>query len=132
MEGVFWGVLVGFFLGSFGYVLSRFIVTPLLQYGKIKRRLAADLRDVAKSGERESLTDRDVASIARLHQHARVLTRHVEEGMPLWFRLSLERRNEQPLAAAAELMTLANIRTPEHLGKRVARVRELLGLPAAR
>ncbi|MCW7752765.1 hypothetical protein OOT00_02045 [Desulfobotulus sp. H1] len=128
MEGVVWGVVVGFFLGSFGYILTRFIVSPVFRYRKIKKHLRVDLKAAEMSAEKDTLNRTDLARIDGFRGHAKAIIHHVDMVLPLWFRLSLERQDERPMDAAAELMTLANIRNPEHLKKRIAAVRNYLHL----
>ncbi|MDY0163730.1 hypothetical protein [Desulfobotulus sp.] len=128
MGGLFWGVVAGFLIGSFGYIFTYFIISPVFRYRKIKRNLAAELRIVEKSAAKDSLSQKDIMHIDGLRFHAKALTQDVELRMPLWFRLSLERQNENPLLAASELMTLANVRIPDHLEKRIATVRGHLRL----
>lgn len=126
MEGVFWGILSGFLMGSLGYVLNRFIFSPVFQYRKIKRRLAKDLAWAEFVSEKDGLSLSETARIENFRRHAKALTHYTETVMPIWMQLSLERQNENPLLAASELMTLANIRTPGHLPKRIFAVRQHL------
>lgn len=128
MEGLFWGVLLGFFLGSFGYILTRFILSPVFLYRKLKRGLAEDLARAEKLAVKTHLGAGDLSLVAGFRVHAKALTLYVETRMPLWFQLSLERRNENPLLAASELLVLADIRIPSHLWKRIVSVRQHMGL----
>ncbi|TYT75039.1 hypothetical protein [Desulfobotulus mexicanus] len=130
MDSVVWGVLVGFFLGSFGYILTRFIISPVFQYRKLKKKIAADLKIIERSSRKDVLNKVDISRIDGLRLHAKVLIHQMELVLPLWFRLSLERQNENPLEAASEMMTLSGIRTPEHMEKRILTVRRYLRIQA--
>ncbi|TWI71766.1 hypothetical protein LZ24_01782 [Desulfobotulus alkaliphilus] len=128
MDSVVWGIIVGFFLGSFGYILIRFIISPVFQYRKLKKKIAEDLKIIERSSRKDRLNRADLKRADGLRLHAKALIHQMELVLPLWFRLSLERQNENPLEAASEMMTLSGIRTPEHMEKRIETVRRHLRL----
>ncbi|MBI9085242.1 MAG: hypothetical protein JEZ11_16720 [Desulfobacterales bacterium] len=113
------GVGLGFVAGSFGYILARFWIRPLLSYGSIKRQIAAAL--AAAGSAAESKTGRP--DVAVLRQTAAALTDCYNDTLPNWYKLALANRDESPLEAARHLMTLADTRNTEHAADRIAKVK---------
>lgn len=113
------GVGIGFVGGSFGYILARFWLRPLLAYGHIKRKIAAAL--AAAGNAAETNTGRPDAAVLR--QTAAALTDCYNETLPNWYKLALANRDESPVEAARHLMTLAGTRNAEHAADRIAKVK---------
>ena len=119
---IVWAALVSFFVGSFGYVLARLVIRPLLRYHIIKQRIRQALDGPSTLGT----PDRK----AILREYASALTTCHNEQLPHWYRLLLKNRGEAPLEAARHLMTLANVRQPPHASRRSADVRRALRMPS--
>lgn len=117
---IVWAAGLSFCIGAFGYVLVGRMFLPLWRYRRVKRRVARALE--APAGD-------DEAKAEALRACAGMLTACHNEMLPYWYRLALKNRSEAPLAAAAHLMTLANIRRPQDAGRRADEVRRALKLP---
>ena len=120
------GAVVGLVMGSFGYILLRFVARPLLGYRRIKTRLAnalagASTQGVLKGNERDAL-----------RRLALALQALVDEGLPSWYALALQKKGEQPKEAVRHLQALVNCREAAAIQHRAAAVAEALGLPSAR
>ena len=128
-EPMLLGAAASFLAGSFGYILFQFWLRPMLNYRRIKHRVAKCLGGTAVSGSHGSRTVVDAVdrpeAIRRL---AAELSACHDEKLPDWYRMLLKRRGESPLEAAARMMKLANTRDPEHIARQVAGIRELLKL----
>ena len=118
---IVWAALVSFFVGSFGYVLARLVIRPLLRYHILKQRIRQALDGPPAFGT----ADRK----AILREYASALTACYNEQLPHWYRMLLKKRGEAPLEAARHLMTLANVRQPSHADRRSADVRRALRMP---
>ena len=116
------GAVVGVSMGSFGYVLVRFGARPALTYRRLKGRLAALL--AADGGEPLVREKRDA-----LRRTAMELQDLVDEVLPRWYALSLQRRQEDPREAVRHLQALVNSREPASIRRRAAAVRQYLRLP---
>jgi hypothetical protein len=116
------GIAVGLIMGSFGYVLVRFVLRPVMAYRRLKRRLAVIVKDAARN---KTLTDdnRDT-----LRHTAAELQELLDEVLPVWYALSLQKRGEQPKEAAPHLQALANCREPSAVSQRAAAVIQSLRL----
>jgi hypothetical protein len=118
------GAAVGLVMGSFGYVLLRFGARPVFAYRRIKRRLAPLL---AAEGE-GALTAERRDDLRRL---AVALQELVDEALPHWYALSLQKKNEHPREAVRHIQALVNSREPAAVRQRMAAVRKNLGLGGA-
>ena len=116
------GAAAGLILGSFGYVLVRFGARPMLSYGRLKKKLEERLQRVANE---KAVTDQ---SGKALRQIALELQEMVDEHLPVWYRLSLQKKNEQPKEAVRHIQSLVNCKDKEALRKRIAAVRQNLRL----
>lgn len=128
MEGMALGAVVGFFAGSFGYIMIRFFISPIWSYRKLKKKVNTHLLAADKIAGVEKMGTEAIRTIDGFRFLAKEMTETVEDLMPVWFRLSLTRSGEDPLQAATQMMALANIRTPGHLVKRIQSIRSLLRL----
>ena len=113
------GVGIGFVAGSFGYILSRFWIRPLMRYGSIKRQIATALAAAATADE----TKKERPHAAALRQAAATLTDCYNDTLPQWYKLALANRGESPPEAARHLMTLADTRNAGHAADRIATVK---------
>jgi hypothetical protein len=112
--------ILSFFIGSFGYVIARMWVQPLLQYRLLKSRVSS-LMDAA-----ESLSDESGATALpgkEIRKTAAKLADCYNKTLPQWYQLMLSNRNESPGTAVADLMALANVKDRRHAPKRIANVR---------
>ena len=116
------GVVVGLVLGSFGYVLVRFWARPVLAYRRLKQRLAGLLDRAAR--------DQAIPAEARdtLRRIALELQDMIDEMLPLWYSLALQKKGEQPADAVRHLQTLVNCKEPAAIRQRVAAVQGCLRL----
>lgn len=116
------GIAVGLIMGSFGYILVRFVLRPVMAY----RRLKGHLKDIVQSAARdEALTDdaRDT-----LQRKAAALQNMLDEALPVWYALVLQKREEHPKEAIPHLQALANCREPAAISRRAAAVMRSLRL----
>jgi hypothetical protein len=118
---IVWAALLSFLVGSFGYVLARLVIRPLLRYHLLRARIRRALEAPAGAG--------DLRWQAEVREYAGALTACYHEQMPHWYRLALKNRAEDPLAAARHLMTLSNTSHPSHAVRRADEVRRMLRLP---
>lgn len=116
------GVVTGLVMGSFGYVLARFGIRPLLRYHRLKHGLAG-LLDTLIETEAVSGEARDT-----LQRTAVALQDMVDEGLPRWYIMALHKNEEQPKEAVRHLQTLANCKAPGAIRQRVTAVQNCLRL----
>lgn len=102
---------ISFFLGSFGYILIRLWFRPVMRYAQAKRGIQTELNRLCAADAGGKLTSE---ASQKMRRHADTLTAVYHGDLPYWYRLLLEKREEDPIGAAALLMKLANTRTPEH------------------
>lgn len=101
---------ISFFLGSFGYILVRMWLAPVIRYSRAKRQIQLEL-------SRLDAMDTAAQFAENMRRHADMLTSVYHGDLPYWYRLLLEKREEDPIRAAMLLMKLANTHNPEHLKK---------------
>jgi hypothetical protein len=118
---IVWAALLSFLVGSFGYVLARLVIRPLLRYHVLKERV----RRVTQAPDGPTPPQWQ----ATLREYAGALTSCYNEQLPHWYRMALKKRNEAPLEAARHLMTLSNVSIPQHAARRADDVRRALKLP---
>ena len=116
------GAAVGLVMGSFGYVLVRFGARPVIAYRRLKSRLDGLLKTVAAE---KGMT---AQSGQALRQMAVTLQEMTDNEIPVWYRLSLQKKGEQPQEAVRHLQSLANCKEKKAIQKRIAAVRQNLGL----
>jgi len=116
------GVVLGLVMGSFGYVLVRFWAQPVLAYRRLKRRLAG-LLDTAAREQAVPVEARET-----LRRIALELQGMVDDMLPIWYTLALQKKEERPLDAVRHLQTLANCKEPAAIRQRVAAVQGCLRL----
>jgi len=116
------GVVSGLVLGSFGYVLVRFWARPVLTYRRLKQRLARLLATAARD-QALSVETRDT-----LRRSALELQDMIDDMLPLWYTLALQKKEEQPADAVRHLQSLANCKEPAAISQRVAAVQNCLRL----
>ena len=121
-------VAIGFGAGSFGYVLMRFYVSPVLAYRKLKARTRSTLERIEGGCSEGTVSRKVVPEIDGLRFLAKDVMGCHEELLPMWFRLSLVRKGEDPMEAASGMMAASNIRNGAHLKKRIAAIRKAFGL----
>ena len=116
------GAAVGLVMGSFGYVLVRFGLRPLMAYRRLKRRL----KGIVDTAAREKALAEDAREALR---HSAVkLQDLLDDGLPVWYKLALERRAERPEEAVRHMQTLANCREPAAIRQRAEAVQQSLRL----
>ena len=118
---IVWAALLSFLVGSFGYVLARLVIRPLLRYHLLKERIRRSLDAPEGPGTAQWQ--------ATVREYAGALTLCYSQQLPHWYRLSLKNRAEDPLEAARHLMTLSNVNQPQHAARRANDVRRVLNLP---
>ncbi|MGD8241912.1 MAG: hypothetical protein PVF59_03735 [Desulfobacterales bacterium] len=114
------GVFVGLAMGSFGYVLFRFVCRPVWRYRRIKARIAAILDASRQEGLDDDARDR----LRRLADALHTLT---SSDLPQWYHLALKRRAEAPQEAVRHLQSLVNCREAAALERRREAVYQSLG-----
>ena len=99
-----------FFAGSFGYIIIKLWLIPIISYWRTKRKVVSDLFDFHNADEND-----DFESLkTRLRQHAASLTRIFNSTLPYWYRLYLGNRGEMPTDAAKIIMRLVNTKNKDH------------------
>ena len=116
------GIAVGLIMGSFGYVLVRFGLRPVMAYRRLKQGLADPVKAAARD---KTLTDGTRDSLQRT---AAKLQELLDEALPVWYTLSLQKRQERPTEAVPHLQALANCREPAAISKRAVAIIESLRL----
>ncbi len=124
LKPIVWAALLSFLVGSFGYVLARLVIRPLLRYHLLKERIR---RALEIPGEPATAHWR-----ATIREYAGALTVCYSRQLPHWYRLALKNRAEDPLEAARHLMTLSNVNHPQHAARRTEDVRRVLNLKTKR
>ena len=114
---------LSFLVGSFGYIIVRLWLGPILRYADTKRKIRADLIPEETSGQTGS-SERP----ARLRQLSDTLSSVHNNALPYWYRLLLTKREEDPIRAATLLMKLSNTRDPDHAARQVAEIQRCLNL----
>jgi len=114
--------VVGLAMGSFGYVLVRFWARPMLAYRRLKRRLAGLLNTAARE---QALPTETCHSLRRIALELQDL---LNEKLPLWYTLALQKKEEQPADAVRHLQTLVNCKEPAAIRQRIAAVQQCLRL----
>lgn len=125
-SSVLWGAAAGFLIGSFCYIFINFFWTPVSGYKKIRKRIDEDLKTLLVSGRKDKLNRRDLQILASFYTHAKALDLYCEKKLPRWYRLSLDKKGEKPKESIPELLSLAAIKNPAHLEKRILQIRRLL------
>jgi hypothetical protein len=116
------GIAVGLVMGSFGYVLVRFGIRPVLAYRRLKQCLA-DLVNTAAT--EKSLTNDARDALGRMAMELQDL---LDEVLPVWYTLALQKRDEQPRDAIRHLQALVNCKEPGAIRQRAAAVQQSLRL----
>lgn len=116
------GIAVGLIMGSFGYVLVRFVLRPVMAYRRLKQRLANPVKAAARD---KTLTDETRDTLRRAAAELQDL---LDEVLPVWYALSLQRREERPKEAVPHLQALANCREPSAISRRAAAIIQNLRL----
>lgn len=119
------GVVVGLVMGSLGYVLLRFGARPVFAYRRLKKRLRDALTAL---GTEDALSERRRDALRRT---AVALQELVDEELPTWYALALQKKGEQPKEAVRHLQALVNCREAAAVARRAAAVRKALGLAGA-
>ncbi|MDX2453382.1 hypothetical protein [Desulfosarcina sp.] len=112
--------ILSFFIGSFGYVIARMWVQPLLRYRLLKSRVRALM---AAMENLPGDTDTQALPGQEIRKTAAKLTDCYNKTLPQWYQLMLSNRNESPDTAVADLMALANVKDRQHATKRIANIR---------
>ncbi len=112
--------ILSFFISSFGYVIARMWVQPLLRYQLLKSRVRA-LMDAADN--LPATADTQALPGQEIRKTAAKLADCCNKALPQWYQLMLSNRNESPETAVTDLMALANIKDRQHATKRIANVR---------
>jgi len=117
--------ILSFFIGSFGYVLFKMWVQPLMRYRLLKSKVGALLN----TAENLPGDDRSAAFPAEdIRRTAAKLVDCYNNTLPQWYQLLLTNREESPDSAVADLMALANVKDRQHAPKRIAKIRAALHL----
>ncbi len=130
METIYWGAITGFILGTFGYTIVQFVIRPIFNYKKIKRKLISDLNTylnvVHNENEDPVIHERINECAKEIRQRSADLTNCYEEILPAWYRLLLKRRGESPADASKHLTVLANTKNYKHAQDRTEKIKQTL------
>jgi uncharacterized membrane protein len=109
---------LSFLVSSFGYIIFRLWLGPILRYTNTKRKIRANLTPEKMTKDRAG----------RVRHLADTLTSVYHNALPYWYRLLLTRREEDPIRAATFLMKLANTRDPDHAARQTDEIQRCLKL----
>jgi hypothetical protein len=127
MEPIYIVAFSSFILGILGYIITQFWVRPILRYRRIKHRITYELKGYTESqnedDEKRAVKKQTNGNAERIRRQCIDLTDCFQYDLPYWYKLLLESRNESPLDACEHLLALANIRNPEHVGKRLEKAK---------
>ena len=115
--------ILGFFMGSAGYILYRFYFKPVTKYRRLKTMIERTLAPL--------LAPQAPDPPSSLKDLANGLVQCYSNDLPVWFQLLLTRRGEDPQGAAGHLMTLAKTRTPAHVHRRIRQIEKALQIKIA-
>jgi hypothetical protein len=110
------GIAVGLIMGSFGYVLVRFVLRPVIIYRRLKRQLA----DLARTAARDKTLTEDARKTLR--RSGLELQDLLDEALPVWYTVALKKRDEHPKEAVPHLQALANCREPSAISQRASAI----------
>ena len=128
-------VLIGIIAGAAGYMITTFWVQPILRYRELKYQAASELMFFANAVEAEKLdgTPRpDSAERKQSNRRCAAALLSIYSELPFWYRKWLAYREENPIAASAELFHLSNTDSREEVKTCQANVRTALRLPSPR
>jgi len=125
------GILVTVVFGALGYLSTTFWFQPILRYRDIKNHVASDLVFYANAVElatlqgkmREDTLERTVSNRRRAADLSAVYP-----ALPFWYKWLLRSRMENPIAASAELLGLANASNKDEATECVQNIKKLLKL----
>ena len=120
MIELFIATSVSFFIGAMGYMITYYWIRPWRAYRRVKKQAAHFLSPLLSSSADNVRPDGKT-----LRQIASDLSDMYHDKIPLWYRLNLVRRGEDPVEAAKRLSALANTRNPDQM---VATAREIAHL----
>ncbi|HSO67412.1 MAG TPA: hypothetical protein VLP30_06105 [Desulfatirhabdiaceae bacterium] len=116
MERLIIAATISFGLGAFGYVLLRFFLMPIRRYSRIKSDIRAALSRIAMTGGASPVEKEQVRSLAV------ALSECYYDDLPVYYRLLLTRRQEQPIEASRMILSFTGIKKPEQAQKRMAEI----------
>lgn len=117
MERLIIAATISFGVGAFAYVLYRFFLVPILHFHHLRKRVLSAVSAYSGQPEQQQGLRKLAAALSDCH----------DLELPVWYRLSLKKRDILPLNAAADLHALANTRQAEHIRKRAAAIVQALG-----
>ncbi|MFO7558335.1 MAG: hypothetical protein R6X10_05860 [Desulfobacterales bacterium] len=122
-------VIACFFLGSFGYVIVRFWVRPILKYRSVRKRVIQNLADYLNSFDQEDEGENFHGAINRKAEEIRRNTLDLKEyfnnSLPAWYKMLLRSRGEFPEGIANHLIALSNTRDYNHARNRMEKIRQI-------
>jgi hypothetical protein len=122
MIELFIAVSVSFFVGAMGYMLSYYWIRPVASYRRLKKKIATLIHPFTQSfGEIAQRPDPKA-----LREVGSAVSDLFNDKLPLWYRLTLVRRKEDPIEAAKRLASLSNTRNPEQAAVTAQKILELL------
>ena len=117
--------LISFLLGSFGYVLIRLWLMPVLRYTKMKRAVLSILNGYSQ--QMNATPDKMEVDKTHLRRLSGDLSSVYNNALPYWYRLLLSKRGEEPLKVSSLLMKLANTKDRDHAARQMQDIRTRLG-----
>ncbi len=110
---------ISFFAGSFGYIVFRFLLKPVINYKRIKKSIIKNI----KYFENENFTiDESKMICKKLNQNAKDLSNCYDTKMPVWYKTMLHENNEDVPDIVNILIKFESSRKKEHI---TAHIKEL-------
>ncbi|MEZ4526856.1 MAG: hypothetical protein R2941_13135 [Desulfobacterales bacterium] len=122
LDPLLMGGIVGFTLGTFGFIIGRFWILPISRYTKIKNDILAVLKTYSLNKSKDADSEKADKRPDALRKLSAALSDSHDLDIPLWYRMVLANRKEFPVEAAAHLMTLANTKNEEHIKNRIHKI----------
>jgi hypothetical protein len=129
MKSITIAAIIGFCLGSAGYIIFRFWLLPIRRYRRIKDQITESIRghELKLSNERTFQLSPDQSKTC--HKQATALTDLYYDDLPHWYRMVLNNRKECPEGASKNLKALASSnRNPDHARSRIYNIKNNLNL----
>ena len=123
MKMLYIGIITGFLAGSFGYIVFRFLLKPVISYKYIKKNIIKNI----KYFEDENFTiDKTSEGCKNLNQNAKDLSEFYDTAMPVWYKTMLNSNNEDAYDIVNILIKITSSTKKEHITKHIKELKNKL------